>query len=363
MGGGRVAVRSSATAEDMAAASMAGQYETFLDVDDEASLLDAVRCCWASLDSPRTRAYLAEHGIDPRQVAMAVVVQRLVPADVAGVLFTANPQTGTRREMLVEASWGLGESVVSGLVQPDVLRLDRETGRVLAATIADKRVCIVAGPARRAAGGRTPPPRALPAVGRRHRLWQLGRRAADHFGSPQDMEWAIHDGELYLLQSRPITTLDEAEAYEEVLRLTRSELRDKIAAGRGPWVLHNLAETLPHPTPLTWSVIRRFMSGAGGFGAMYRRVGFEPSPAVSRDGFLDRVAGRVYMDAAAAPEMFFEGFPFRYDLEQLRRNPDAGQAPPDHPRRFRRGADEGRPQLGGGEREAPRRRGRRSTAS
>ena len=124
MGSPAVAVRSSATAEDMSEASMAGQYDTFLDIQDEESLLNRVRCCWASLDSPRTRAYLKEHGIELSQVAMAVVVQRLVPSDVAGVLFTANPQTGSKNEMLVEASWGLGESVVSGLVQPDVLRIE-----------------------------------------------------------------------------------------------------------------------------------------------------------------------------------------------------------------------------------------------
>ena len=102
---------------------MAGQYETFLDIEGDEDLLNAILRCWASLDSPRIRSYLREHGIDASRVAMAVVVQRLVSAQVAGVLFTANPQTGTRHEMLVEASWGLGESVVSGRVQPDVLRL------------------------------------------------------------------------------------------------------------------------------------------------------------------------------------------------------------------------------------------------
>src|SRR3954469_19616272 len=143
MGSPPVAVRSSATAEDMSEASMAGQYDTFLDIADEDSLLNRVRCCWASLDSPRTRAYLKEHGIELSHVAMAVVVQRLVPSDVAGVLFTANPQTGSKNEMLVEASWGLGEAVVSGLVQPDVLRIDSQTGRVVHARIADKQVQIV----------------------------------------------------------------------------------------------------------------------------------------------------------------------------------------------------------------------------
>jgi pyruvate,water dikinase len=332
MGGGTVAVRSSATAEDMAAASMAGQYETFLDIEGEDDLLDAVRRCWASLDTPRTQAYLEEHGIDPARVAMAVVVQRLVSADVAGVLFTANPNQGGGREMLVEASWGLGESVVSGNVQPDVLRLDQETGRVLGATIADKRVELVAGSheQREVEEHR----RHQPCLRARdvHGLWQLGLRVAEHFGAPQDIEWALHAGELYLLQSRPITTRQEAEAYEEALRTARQHLRDESAAGRGPWVLHNLAETLPHPTPLTWSVIGRFMSGAGGFGSMYRQAGFDPAPLVDREGFLERIGGRVYMDASRAPEMFFENFPFAYDLEELKRTPDASQSPPTLPR-------------------------------
>jgi rifampicin phosphotransferase len=332
MGKGPVAVRSSATAEDMAAASMAGQYETFLNIDGEPPLLDAVLRCWASLDSPRIRAYLRERDIDPSQVAMAVVVQRLVSAEVAGVLFTSNPHDCKCREMLVEASWGLGESVVSGRVQPDVLRIEEKTGRVLAAAIADKRVQL-------SAGSREEQPveescRRRPCLGGRdvHRLWQLGKRAVEHFGSPQDIEWAIHADQVYLLQSRPITTLNEAEDYEELLRLTRQKLRQDAADGRGPWVLHNLAETLPHPTPLTWSLIRHFMSGAGGFGAMYRQAGFEPSPTVCREGFLDPIAGRIYMDASRAPDMFFENFPFAYDPEDLKRNPDASQTPPTLPR-------------------------------
>ena len=311
---------------------MAGQYETFLDIVGEEALLDAVCRCWASLDSPRIRTYLAEHDIDPARVAMAVVVQRLVSADVAGVLFTANPHTGAMDEMLVEASWGLGESVVSGRVQPDVLRLEGKTGRVLSATIADKRVHLAAG-----AGEERPVEesrRRLPCLRGRdvHRLWKVGQQVAEKFGTPQDIEWAIHAGELYVLQSRPITTLAEAEAYEDVLRDTRQFLRDQTKAGRGPWALHNLAETLAHPTPLTWSVICRFMSGSGGFGAMYRQVGFEPSPTVMRDGFLDCIGGRIYMDASRAAEMFFDNFPFVYDLEELKRNPDASATPPTLPR-------------------------------
>ena len=308
---------------------MAGQYETFLDVQGESAVLDAVRQCWASLYAPRALAYLGEHEIDPSCVAMAVVVERLVPADVAGVLFTTNPHDGGQREMLVEAAVGLGESVVSGQVQPDTLRVDRETGWVLAAAIADRK----GHPGANGDCHETARPQRSCLDGRDvHRLWQLGRRAVDHFGSPQDIEWAIHGGKLYVLQSRPITTLDCVEAREDVLQAARRRLYQESAAGRGPWVLHNLAESLSHPTPLTWSVISRFMSGAGGLGAMYRQAGFEPSATADREGFLERIAGRVYMDASRAPEMFFEDFPFAYAMEDLERSPDASQTPPTVPR-------------------------------
>jgi len=193
MGGCPVAVRSSATAEDMAEASMAGQYDTFLDINSEEALLDSVQCCWASLDSPRTRTYLTEHGINLATVAMAVVVQKLVPADVAGVLFSANPQTGSRCEMLIEASWGLGESVVSGRVQPDVLRIETDSGRVLAATISDKQVWLKPGEEGEKAVEEERRRVACLRSADVTRLWQLGRRAAEHFGRPQDIEWAIHN--------------------------------------------------------------------------------------------------------------------------------------------------------------------------
>ncbi len=333
MGSPSVAVRSSATAEDMSEASMAGQYETYLDIRDEHSLLNRIRCCWASLDSPRTRAYLHQHGIDIHQVAMAVVVQRLVPSDVAGVLFTANPQTGSRHEMLIEASWGLGEAVVSGRVQPDVLRLEGATGRVVHARIADKQIMIPPGGHSHEDVPVDEDRRTIPCLKSADvtALWKLGQKAADHFGRPQDIEWAVHNGNLYLLQSRPITTLEDAETYELLLQSTRAQLRGLLEKGRGPWVVHNLSETLPHPTPLTWSVIERFMSGAGGFGSMYRTSGFDPSPLVCKEGFLTLVAGKIYMDAALCPEMFFEGYPFKYDVEQLRKNPDAAQSPPSIP--------------------------------
>ncbi len=332
LGSPRVAVRSSATAEDLAEASMAGQYETLLGVQGEEALLAAVHRCWRSIDSQRLRIYLSEHGIDAASVAMAVVVQRLVAADVAGVLFTANPRTGARDEMLIEAAWGLGEAVVSGMVQPDVVVLDRASGEEKTYTVADKAVWIGPG-----SDGR-----ATPVAPQRRRvrclspqntrdLWDLSRRVAEHFGSEQDIEWAISEGRPRLLQSRFITTLEQTDAYRECLEGTGERLRELKARGRGDWVRHNIAETLPHPTPLTWSVIRRFMSGSGGFGTLYRKVGFEPSERVCREGFLELIAGRIYTDLALALEMYFEGFPFRYDADLLRCRPDAAQQPPTIP--------------------------------
>lgn len=333
MGSPMVAARSSATAEDLPDASMAGQYETFLNLTGEAELLDAVSKCWESLHSPRLRAYLGEKGISPDSVAMAVVVQRLVPADLAGVLFTADPQTGSTEHMLVEAAWGLGEGVVSGTVQPDRVRLRATDGYVLDYHVAEKLTRLAPGGKK---GFEEVPDhqqkRACLHSEHLTALWELGRRAERHFGSPQDIEWAIAGGEVLILQSRSITTLAAAARRHGRPAAIRADLAEKLTSGAGPWVRHNMDETLPSPTPLTWSLIRPFMSGAGGFGEMHRLVGFQPSPAVAENGFLDLIGGRIYMDCSRMPEMFSAAYPFSYDIEALRENPDAAQQPPTLPR-------------------------------
>ncbi len=347
-GSGRflVAVRSSATAEDMAEASMAGQYATHLNVGDEAGVMRAVELCFLSLDSARTRAYLGQHGLVPEAVAMAVVVQRQAEAAVAGVLFTANPHTGDRGQMVIESTWGLGEALVSGITHPDTFVVGMGDGKVVERHIADKSVEIVAG----ASGTDT-----QSEVGAERRmksslteeelgaLHELAGKVVKAFDGPQDVEWALErrgEGEwrLWVLQARPITTLGQADAYQRLLKETRGKLEGilggSVADGgslRGPLVLHNLAETLPHPTELTWSVIGPFMSGRGGFGKMYRMAGFGPSRAAEEKGFLELVAGKIYMDASRATEMFFGDFPYRYDPHLLQKDPDAAQSPPTVP--------------------------------
>ncbi|MCW2134414.1 PEP/pyruvate-binding domain-containing protein [Arthrobacter sp. VKM Ac-2550] len=204
-----VAVRSSATAEDLPEASFAGQQDTYLNVVGEDALLDALRRCWASLWTERAVAYRSDNGIDQRSVSIAVVVQRMVDAEVSGVLFTANPLTGRRHEAVIDAAPGLGEAVVSGAVNPDQIVVDTASGRILERTLGD-----TLGRTADDEPGRTPGDN--PAGSGEaclddeqvRALAELGARAEEHFGEPQDLEWAIGpDGAIQLVQSRPITTL------------------------------------------------------------------------------------------------------------------------------------------------------------
>ncbi|KAA5836332.1 phosphoenolpyruvate synthase [Saccharopolyspora hirsuta] len=205
LGGGPVAVRSSATAEDLPGAAFAGQQDTYLNVVGEAALLDAVRRCWGSLWTDRAIAYRAKRGISPAEVRIAVVVQRMVDAEFAGVMFTANPVTGDRQQLVVDASSGLGEAVVSGLVTPDHYVLSPE-GQVHEWSAGRREVVIRSA----ATGGVTEQTGAaaerLPDAVLAE-LARLGTRVAAHFGRPQDIEWACAAGRVLLLQARPMTAL------------------------------------------------------------------------------------------------------------------------------------------------------------
>ncbi|MFB4309505.1 rifamycin-inactivating phosphotransferase [Actinomadura sp. GTD37] len=202
------AVRSSATAEDLPTASFAGQQDSYLNVAGPAEVLRHVRRCWASLFTERAVAYRARNGFDHRKVRMAVVVQRMVLPDASGVLFTADPVTSNRKTATVEAVWGLGEALVSGLVPADVYTVRDD--RVVTRAVAEKRRSVRASPEGGTEDVRVDPARrARPALTDAQvvRLVRLGRRIEAHFGRPQDIEWCLAGDEFHIVQSRPITTL------------------------------------------------------------------------------------------------------------------------------------------------------------
>jgi pyruvate,water dikinase len=202
------AVRSSATAEDLPTASFAGQQDTYLNVVGPAEILRHISRCWASLFTERAVTYRRRNGIDHRTVHMAVVVQRMVLPDASGILFTADPVTGNRKVATVDAGFGLGEALVSGLVNPDVFKV--RDGQVVARTIAAKHRAVHALPAGGAREAAIAPQRQeVPALTDDQvvRLVRLGRRIEAHFGRPQDIEWCLADDGFRIVQSRPITTL------------------------------------------------------------------------------------------------------------------------------------------------------------
>ena len=205
-----VAVRSSATAEDLPDASFAGQQDTYLNIVGVEAVVDAVRRCWASLWTDRAVAYRARNGIDHRTVQLAVVVQRMIEAAVAGILFTADPVTGRRGRAVIDASLGLGEAIVSGAVNPDHFVVDTATGAIVERRLGDKRVAVVplpGGGTRRVERGADDRAACLTDAQIRA-LAALGARVEAHYGAPQDIEWAIDAaGTIWLLQARPITTL------------------------------------------------------------------------------------------------------------------------------------------------------------
>ncbi len=203
-----VAVRSSATAEDLPGLSFAGQQDTYLNVVGPDALIEAVKSCWGSLWTARAIGYRARNGISPDDVALAVVVQAMIPSEMSGIAFTANPLTGHRGETVIDASFGLGEAIVSGQVEPDHYVVSQREMRIVSRKLGAKSLAILP----RSKGGTEFVSRdggqrqALPD----EQIIELARTAtqvADHFGSPQDIEWAWAGERLVILQSRPITSL------------------------------------------------------------------------------------------------------------------------------------------------------------
>ncbi len=277
-----------------------------------AVLRASINAVFESWHSPRAEVYRERHGIRGL-VGTAVNVQAMFPSAISGVLFTRDPTGVAVEQMVLEASYGLGESVVSGEVTPHRFRIERaslatvqyEPGHQVSevSPFAAERPPVVTDTI-------LSPPQV-------RELAELALRVEQHVGKPVDIEWGWAEGQFALLQSRPIRGLEvllEAECarQEEITRLRQ------IAGGqRRVWIGHNLGETLATPTPLTWDFLRHFMSGAGGFGRLYQQLGYRPAQRVCAEGFLELIGGRIYADPERQAELFWEGMPLAYDLDAL----------------------------------------------
>ncbi len=234
-----VAVRSSATAEDLPEMSFAGQLETYLNVRGGNAVIDAVKRCWASLWTGRAIDYRQRQRIRSEDIGIAVVVQQLVPAQAAGVAFTANPVTGSREELIINAAWGLGEAVVSGQVTPDTIVVNKKTGAIASQEIASKEVMT----ARSEEGIHEEPvpvnkrKRAALAPTQAAELARLGVKIEELYGQAMDIEWAMCGGQIFIVQARPVTALPASRATPD-WKVPRE--------GRQYWRV-SVAELLPDP--------------------------------------------------------------------------------------------------------------------
>lgn len=282
-----VAVRSSATAEDLPYASFAGQQETYLNIVGLEAVLTAVQRCWASLWTERAVSYRASLNIDHRTVRLAVVVQCMVDARVAGVLFTANPLTGKRNQAMIDANPGLGEAVVSGLTNPDHFVVSMPAGEIIERRMGDKQLIIQAtsGVGTKSLEQVTRSKEACLSDIQARALAEFGSRVEALYGAPQDVEWAIDaTGNIFLLQARPITTLFPlpagAPSTDEVLRV---------------YLSFNVQQGTYRPfTPMGISATRLLAS------SITTLFGFPPLSPLQGPGFVTEAASRIFFDVTAA---------------------------------------------------------------
>lgn len=280
--------------------------------DPDELLRQCINAVFDSWENERAVAYRRRNDIRGLE-GTAVNVQVMFPSEVSGIVFTRDPNDLTANRMVIESSYGLGEAVVSGDVTPDCFYVRRDTMDIEPRL--GKKHTLVA--ALEAVLHRDPHAPSL-TTAEIHELAGLALKVEAFFGYPVDVEFGFAAGRFALLQSRRVRGLDIAEDVEPA-RLAEVE---RLAAALRPdeqrcWIAHNLSETLRFPTPLTWDVVRHFMSGNGGFGRLYRELGYRPSRRVCEEGFLDLICGRIYADPERLAELFWAGMPLTYDVNEL----------------------------------------------
>jgi rifampicin phosphotransferase len=261
LGEGVVAIRSSATTEDLPEASFAGLHESYLNIHSLEDILMAVRQCWASLWTPRALSYRTRLGNAAQTVSMAVVIQQMVQASIAGVLFTVNPVSGAQDEVVINATWGSGEALVAGQITPDTITVEKASGRIKQRAFGTPSLMTV--PSDSSMSDRwmatAAPPQLILADEQVIQLVRLGERIEEHFGVPQDIEWTIADEQIFIVQARPITThvTTQPEPVYHGMPIppgddTWDREHDRPPQPYDVWTRVNVGENLPYPvTPLT----------------------------------------------------------------------------------------------------------------
>ena len=297
--------------------------------DPWAMLCASVNAVFLSWNTDRAITYRKHNKIDG-QLGTAVNVQMMCPAEVAGVMFTANP-VNQSAEIIIESAYGLGEAIVLGKVTPDRFVLDKHSMTLKESVIAhkEKHVATLAEDGHGQTGARDAASLSSEQV---RVLAQLGQRVEGHFKTPCDIEWALSRGEFFLLQSRAIKFKKTANAID--LNEREKVRQEEIAALKAltepsgtVWSRFNLAEILPEPTPMTWAIVQQFMSGRGGFGQMYRDLGFDPDPALDNIGIFDLISGRPYCNLSREPRMQYQNMPFEHNFAWLKKNPNKALYP------------------------------------
>lgn len=257
MGNGLVAVRSSATAEDLPDASFAGQQRTYLNISGEDSVIKAVQGCWASLFESRAIFYRNEQGYNHFKVGIAVPVQRMIQSEAAGVLFTVEPLTSDRSKIIIEGIFGLGEAIVSGDLTPDQYSVDKKSLAILDKTVVKQDWQLVHNPKASTKELDTNIKAQVPTRQRQAqkladgdivKLARIGKKLEDHYGSPQDVEWARENKRLYILQTRPVTTLNQPHGMTRVEGINAKVLLSGIAAS--PGAASGKVKIIPDPSKI-----------------------------------------------------------------------------------------------------------------
>ncbi len=293
--------------------------------DPRAALRECIDAVFRSWNTERAVTYRRQHNVRGL-TGTAVNVQAMFPSEVSGIVFTANPNNIEGDEMIVESSYGLGEAVVSGDVQPDKFVVDRQTLAVKESAIGSKATLV------RALGDRKAHDPEAPSLNEEqlHELARISMKVEKFYdGTFMDLEWGLAQGEFSLLQARPIRGLEIVRDVEVGRREEIERLRKLAGKERKVWVRHNLDEILPSPTPLTWDIMQRFMSGSGGFGRMYADLGYRQTEAVKQDGFLELIGGLIYADPDRAAGLFYDVVPLKYDVDKVARDPKQMDAAPD----------------------------------